>query len=146
MRRLFNDQPLKDYDTVFGYLPQYSEYKVGHDILSGNFRLHSVNADLSPWYQARQLPMNESRMGVGIPDLPSASSDFQKAIWSNRFNNFNSIFYQDGSVADPFYQIHDIKVACYRKAKSLIDQLFDDDDYKDGSTKVDIGGTIGDRN
>lgn len=146
MRRLFNDQPLKYYDTVFGYLPQYSEYKVGHDILSGNFRLHSVNADLSPWYQSRQLPMNESRMGVGIPDLPSASSDFNKAIWSNRFNNFNSIFYQDGSVADPFYQIHDIKVACYRKAKSLIDQLFDDDDYKDGSTKVDLGGTIGDRN
>lgn len=146
MRRLFNDQPLKHYDTVFGYLPQYSEYKVGHDVLSGNFRLHSVNADLSPWYQSRQLPMNESRMGIGIPDLPSASSDFTKAIWSNRFNNFNSIFYQDGSVADPFYQIHDIKVACYRKAKSLIDQLFDDDDYKDGSTKVDIGGTIGDRN
>lgn len=146
MRRLFNDQPLKHYDTVFGYLPQYSEYKVGHDVLSGNFRLHSVNADLSPWYQSRQLPMNESRMGIGIPDLPSASSDFTKAIWSNRFNNFNSIFYQDGSVADPFYQIHDIKVSCYRKAKSLIDQLFDDDDYKDGSTKVDIGGTIGDRN
>lgn len=146
MRRLFNDQPLKSYDTVFGYLPQYSEYKVGHDILSGNFRLHSINADLSPWYQSRQLPMNESRMGVGIPDLPTPSSDFTKALWSNRFNNFNSIFYQDGSVADPFYQIHDIKVACYRKAKSLIDQLFDDDDYKDGSTKVDIGGTIGDRN
>lgn len=146
MRRLFNDQPLKTYDTVFGYLPQYSEYKVGHDILSGNFRLHSVNADLSPWYQSRQLPMNASRMGVGIPELPTPSSDFTKAIWSNRFNNFNSIFYQDGSVADPFYQIHDIKVTCYRKAKSLIDQLFDDDDYKDGSTSVDIGGTIGDRN
>lgn len=146
MRRLFNDQPLKNYDTVFGYLPQYSEYKVGHDILSGNFRLHSVNADLSPWYQSRQLPMNASRMGVGIPELPTPSSDFTKAIWSNRFNNFNSIFYQDGSVADPFYQIHDIKVTCYRKAKSLIDQLFDDDDYKDGSTQVDLGGTIGDRN
>lgn len=146
MRRLFNDQPLKNYDTVFGYLPQYSEFKVGHDVLSGNFRLHSVNADLSPWYQSRQLPMNESRMGVGIPDLPSASSDFNKAIWSNRFNNFNSIFYQDGSVADPFYQIHDIKAICYRKAKSLIEQLFDDDDYKDGSTSVDLGGTVGDRN
>lgn len=146
MRRLFNDQPLKHYDTVFGYLPQYSEYKVGHDVLSGNFRLHSVNADLSPWYQSRQLPMNESRMGIGIPDLPTASSDFNKALWSNRFNNFNSIFYQDGSVADPFYQIHDIKVICFRKAKSLIDQLFDDDDYKDGSTVVELGGTIGDRN
>ncbi|AXH76144.1 MAG: major capsid protein [Microviridae sp.] len=146
MRRLFNDQPLKYYDTVFGYLPQYSEYKVGHDVLSGNFRLHSVNADLSPWYQSRQLPMNESRMGVGIPDLPTASSSFTKALWSNPFNNFNSIFYQDGSVADPFYQIHDIKVMCYRKAKSLIDQLFDDDDYKHGSTDVDLGGTIGDRN
>ncbi|WP_217903976.1 hypothetical protein, partial [Klebsiella pneumoniae] len=106
MRRLFNDQPLKSYDTVFGYLPQYSEYKVGHDILSGNFRLHSVNADLSPWYQSRQLPLNESRMGVGIPELPTPSSDFTKAIWSNRFNNVNSIFDQDGSVADPFYQIH----------------------------------------
>lgn len=146
MRRLFNDQPLKNYDTVFGYLPQYSEYKVGHDILSGNFRLHSVNADLSPWYQSRQLPMNDSRMGIGVPDLPSASSDFTKAIWSNRYNNFNSIFYSDGSVADPFYQIHDIKVTCYRKAKSLIEQMFDDDDYEDGSTKVDLGGTIADRN
>ena len=146
MRRLFNDQPLKYYDTVFGYLPQYSEYKVGHDVLSGNFRLHSINADLSPWYQSRQLPLNDSRMGIGIPDLPSPSSDFNKALWSNRYNNFNSIFYQDGSVADPFYQIHDIKVICYRKAKSLIDQLFDDADYKDGSTDVDLGGTIADRN
>lgn len=146
MRRLFNDQPLPHYDTVFGYLPQYSEYKVGHDVLSGNFRLHSVNADLSPWYQSRQLPPNPSRMGIGLPEMPVLSSDFTKAIWSSRFNNFNTIFYQDGSVADPFYQIHDIKVICYRKAKSLIDQLFDDDDYKDGSTSVDLGGTIGDRN
>ena len=145
IQRLFNDQPLHDYDTVFGYLPQYSEYKVGHDVLSGNFRLHSVNADLSPWYQARKLPFVDTPTGQ-IPSNVTIGSSFAKALWSNRLNDFNSIFYSDGSVADPFYQIHDIKVTCYRKAKSLIEQMFDDDDYKDGSTNVELGGSIGDRN
>lgn len=145
IQRLFNHQPLHDYDTVFGYLPQYSEYKVGHDVLSGNFRLHSVNADLSPWYQARSLPPLAGQTGP-IPANVTISSQFSKALWSSKYNDFNSIFYSDGSVADPFYQIHDIKVSCYRKAKSLIEQMFDDDDYKDGSTNVELGGSIGDRN
>lgn len=145
IQRLFNDQPLKDYDTVFGYLPQYSEYKVGHDVLSGNFRLNSVNADLSPWYQSRSLPTYKLPSGP-LPQNVRISSQFSKALWSSQYNDFNSIFYSDGSVADPFYQIHDIKVTCYRKAKSLIEQMFDDDDYKDGSTNVELGGTIGDRN
>lgn len=145
IQRLFNDQPLKDYDTVFGYLPQYSEYKVGHDVLSGNFRLNSVNADLSPWYQSRSLPNYQLPTGPLLQNV-RISPQFSKALWSSQYNNFNSIFYTDGSVADPFYQIHDVKVTCYRKAKSLIEQLFDDDDYKDGSTSVDVGGTIGDRN
>lgn len=145
IQRLFNDQPLKDYDTVFGYLPQYSEYKVGHDVLSGNFRLNSVNADLSPWYQSRSLPTYKLPTGPLLQNV-RISSQFSKAIWSSQYNNFNSIFYSDGSVADPFYQIHDIKVTCYRKAKSLIEQMFDDDDYKDGSTNVELGGSIGDRN
>ena len=123
IQRLFNDQPLANYDTVFGYLPQYSEYKVGHDVLSGNFRLHSVNADLSPWYQARKLPFVDTPTGQ-IPSNVTIGSSFAKALWSNRLNDFNSIFYSDGSVADPFYQIHDIKVSCYRKAKSLIEQMF----------------------
>ena len=145
IQRLFNDQPLANYDTVFGYLPQYSEYKVGHDVLSGNFRLHSVNADLSPWYQSRSLPSYKLPSGQLLQTV-KISSQFSKALWSSQYNNFNSIFYSDGSVADPFYQIHDIKVTCYRKAKSLIEQMFDDDDYKDGSTNVELGGSIGDRN
>lgn len=145
IQRLFNDQPLFKYDSVFGYLPQYSEYKVGHDVLSGNFRLHSVNADLSPWYQSRKLSHIDTPTGPS-PSPITISSTFAKALWSSKYNDFNSIFYSDGSVADPFYQIHDIKVTCYRKAKSLIEQMFDDDDYKDGSTNVELGGTIGDRN
>lgn len=145
IQRLFNDQPLSAYDSVFGYLPQYSEFKVGHDVLSGNFRLASVNADLSPWYQARKLPKIGSSTGP-LPQNLTVSSSFAKAIWSSKLNDFNSIFYTDGSVADPFYQIHDIRVTCYRKAKSLIEQMFDDDDYKDGSTNVELGGSIGDRN
>lgn len=145
IQRLFNDQPLSTYDSVFGYLPQYSEYKVGHDVLSGNFRLHSVNADLSPWYQSRKLSHIETPTGPS-PTPITISSSFAKALWSSKYNDFNSIFYSDGSVADPFYQIHDIKVSCYRKAKSLIEQMFDDDDYKDGSTNVELGGSIGDRN
>lgn len=145
IQRLFNDQPLFAYDSVFGYLPQYSEYKVGHDVLSGNFRLHSVNADLSPWYQSRKLSYIDTPSGLS-PTPITVSSSFAKALWSSKYNDFNSIFYSDGSVADPFYQIHDIKVSCYRKAKSLIEQMFDDDDYKDGSTNVELGGSIGDRN
>lgn len=145
IQRLFNDQPLFSYDTVFGYLPQYSEYKVGHDVLSGNFRLHSVNADLSAWYQSRKLSHIDTPTGPA-PTPISISSNFAKALWSSKYNDFNSIFYSDGSVADPFYQIHDIKVTCYRKAQSLIEQMFDDDDYKDGSTNVELGGSIGDRN
>ena len=132
--KLLTPQP----DSIFGYMPVYSDYKVGYDILSGNFRMDSINTGLDSWYLARQFGdlFKTEHISLGFCD----------ASILNSANNFASLFYTDNSSADHIYQVHNIRVTAYRRMRSLIEQVLDDDSDRNGSVTIDRMGTIADRN
>lgn len=131
-----------DPDDVFGFMPYYSDLKFAHDFLSGNFRLKSVNAGLDSWYLARKFKNDGSTSYI-----PEVGSSFSDSSVLSKYNNYSSIFYTDNSVADHFYQVHDIHVTAYRRMKSLVEQVLpDSEDEKNGKTTVDTMGTLKDRN
>lgn len=132
--KLLTPQP----DSIFGYMPAYSDYKVGYDILSGNFRMESINTGLDSWYLARQFGdlFKTEHISLGFCD----------ASILNSANNFASLFYTDNASADHIYQVHNIRVTAYRRMRSLIEQVLDDDSERNGSVTIDRMGTIADRN
>ena len=132
--KLLTPQP----DSIFGYMPVYSDYKVGYDILSGNFRMESINTGLDSWYLARQFGdlFKTEHISLGFCD----------ASILNSANNFASLFYTDNASADHIYQVHNIRVTAYRRMRSLIEQVLDDDSDRNGSVTIDRMGTIADRN
>lgn len=125
-------------NTIFGYMPVYSDYKVGYDILSGNFRMASINTGLDSWYLARQFGdlFKTEHISLGFCD----------ASILNSANKFATLFYTDNSSADHIYQVHNIRVTAFRRMRSLIEQVLDDDSEHNGSVTIDRMGTIADRN
>lgn len=125
-------------DSIFGYMPAYSDYKVGYDILSGNFRMNSINTGLDSWYLARQFGFNLKTEHISL--------EFCDASILNPSNRFATLFYTDNSSADHIYQVHNIRCTAYRRMRSLIEQVLEDDSDKNGSVTINRQGTIADRN
>ncbi len=125
-------------NSIFGYMPAYSDYKVGYDILSGNFRMDSISNGLDSWYLAR-------RFG-DLFKTEHISLQFCDASILNSANKFSTLFYTDNSSADHIYQVHNIRVTAYRRMRSLIEQVLEDDSDKNGNVTIDRQGTIADRN
>lgn len=132
--KLLTPQP----ETIFGYMPVYSDYKVGFDLLSGNFRMDSINTGLDSWYLSRRFGdlFKTDHISLGFCDASILNSS----------NNFASLFYTDNASADHIYQVHNIRVTAYRRMRSLIEQVLDDDSEHNGSVTIDRMGTIADRN
>lgn len=134
-----NDKLLSPFsDSIFGYMPAYSDYKVGYDILSGNFRMDSINAGLDSWYLAREFGFAEKTEHISL--------EFCDASVLNPTNRFATLFYTDNSSADHIYQVHNIRCTAYRRMRSLIEQVLDDDSQRNGSVTINRQGTIADRN
>lgn len=125
-------------DSIFGYMPAYSDYKVGYDILSGNFRMDSINVGLDSWYLAREFGYAEKTEHISL--------EFCDASILNPTNRFATLFYSDNSSADHIYQVHNIRCTAYRRMRSLIEQVLDDDSEHNGSVTISRQGTIADRN
>lgn len=134
-----NDKLLSPFsDSIFGYMPAYSDYKVGYDILSGNFRMDSINSGLDSWYLAREFGFAEKTEHISL--------EFCDASILNPTNRFATLFYTDNSSADHIYQVHNIRCTAYRRMRSLIEQVLEDDSDKNGSVTISRQGTIADRN
>lgn len=125
-------------DHIFGYMPAYSDYKVGYDILSGNFRMDSINTGLDSWYLARQFGLEEQTDHISL--------EFCDASILNSSNRFATLFYTDNSSADHIYQVHNIRCTAFRRMRSLIEQVLEDDSEHNGSVTISRQGTIADRN
>lgn len=132
--KLLTPQP----NSIFGYMPAYSDYKVGYDILSGNFRMDSINTGLDSWYLARQFG--------DLFKTEHISLAFCDASILNSANRFATLFYTDNSSSDHIYQVHNIRATAYRRMRSLIEQVLDDDSDRNGKVTIDRQGTIADRN
>lgn len=126
--------------AVFGFAPQYADYKVGHDIISGNFRYRSQNTGLDSWYIARKFADNAKE---SQPDI--SNWNFADTSAFSKYNPFDSIFYTSSDDVDHFYQIHYIKCIAYRRMHSLITQVLNEDDEKNGTVDITRSGTLADR-
>lgn len=126
--------------SILGFAPQYADYKVGHDVISGNFRYASQNTGLNSWYIARNFADKSSDAKPNI-----ANWNFADTSAFSIYNPFDSIFYSSSDQVDHFYQIHYIKCVAYRRMQSLIAQVLNEDDEKNGTVEISRSGTLVDR-
>lgn len=101
-------------DAVFGYLPRFAHYKVGRDILSGDFVLDSKNTDLSGWIMQRRFdPTKQSTLKHNKSFTEANGTQFNN-IWLYQPNNDLVSF-------DPFYCLFRFNVTSYAPMKPLFD-------------------------
>lgn len=134
-------------NKAFGFVPRYSHYKVGRDIVNGDLSLRSYEAQLSGFHLERKLPYetkaswilfntqgdwNKIIPCIDAPTfLPSLVTDeFRKIDPLDKIGMYNRVFY-DESVNDDHFIIGSVfSVTAYLPAKSLsesFDTLSDED-------------------
>lgn len=113
------------YDGVFGYVPRYAEYKVGHDQLTGDLSLPSVIDGGSSWHLNRMFDDNSFgstadniRHGLGF-------------VLGDDADQYNRIFNNTDPDVDKFYMIYQFDEVAYCPCKSLFDTYDWMEDNKD---------------
>lgn len=98
-------------NSIFGFTPRYSEYKVGFDNLTGDFIWNSTNQSLDGWYLARRMSPDFTQdfkhdTGFCLADGSQFSKIFQDT--SNNFDHFFTVFRFDVDVYAPMKSIFDM--------------------------------------
>lgn len=123
----------------FGFVPRYSEYKVGRNIVNGDLSLNSMDASMAAYYLDRKFPRFDTgafsyedsdqvvRQAFELwrPSfIPSVVFDnFRRIDPSDKLGDYGRIFRYDAVTVDPFI-IHSIfSVDAYLPAKSLSDSF-----------------------
>ena len=123
-------------ENIFGYTPRYAEYKIGHDRLTGDYRLASKNVagDVSnAWHLMRNIG-DYAQTSANLVH----SIDFVKGF---DYAQYNRIFNNTQDTADKFYLIHTFNVESQAPMHSLYDTYkFENED--EGAKKVlgDVNG------
>lgn len=105
-----NNNPL----SVFGYCPRYTEYKVGHDMLLGDFTVPHLNdgGALNAYHFGRMI--------YPTADMPAqAQGEFLFADGEQ----YNRIFNVTDSSADHFYMWYNFNIKAYRPMRSISDSI-----------------------
>ena len=104
---------------IFGFLPRYSEYKVGRDLITGLFDYDSVNVGLSSWSTMRTLDYNAVH-----------SIGFMRGDDSYQYNRiFYGDSYQGNTEIDNFIFVHRINIKVAMRAMPMYDTYdFDEDE------------------
>lgn len=127
------DQDRRNMSEIFGFTPQYSEYKVGRDFLTGDYRLRSLNAagdSSEAWHLFRDLselqynPVHNLSFVNGRVDA----------------NQYDRIFYNTDRTADKFYLHYFFGVKSTSNALPLYDEY---DFHNEGEAEkrvMDVNG------
>lgn len=108
MRQVFYDYYSQDEfasndvyeDSVFGFAPNYWQYKTNFSTLTGDFRLRSKNAEIRSFHMFRELaPISNPRGRGGIPAI--LDEEFQRAT-RRSVRVFDKIFIDQDDDADHF--------------------------------------------
>ena len=99
-------------DGVFGWTPRYAEYKVGRDMLTGDFRYGSINAGSEAWHTMREVNyLNAADIVHDLEFVQGADAD-----------QYSRIFYNtDANAADKFNIIYHFEIASWSPMKALFD-------------------------
>lgn len=112
-------------DSVFGYLPRYAEYKVGRDILSGDFCLNTRNSQLDGYHFFRLFSFDSAAQD----SLISISAEFCRG----EQEQFDRIFTDTTGHSDGITCVIRFIVDSY----SPMSQLFENYDF-DGFKQVQL--------
>lgn len=122
---------VRNMSEIFGYTPQYSEYKCGRDWLTGDYRILSLNRvgdTAQAWHLFRDLSSKPS---------PVHSQSFVSGFDDR--NQFNRIFNNTADTADHFYLHYFFGVKSTAKMLPLYDEY--DFHNDEGSERVlDVNG------
>ena len=117
------------YNELFGFTPRYAEYKVGRDILSGDFRCGSINNGAESWHTMRVLDYENYEDVVHSRDFVSGTDADQ----------YSRIFYNvDADSSDKFNVIYHFNVTSLAPMKPLFDTYDFEDKGKD--VIMDVNG------
>lgn len=122
-------------DGIFGYTPRYSEYKIGRDKLTGDFRYNSKNKlgnTSDAWHMFRKV----AGLYTQANDIKH-SFDFSVGY---DWNQYNRIFNYTNVDADKFYMIHSFGVHCSSPMHSLYDTYKFENDGEAKKVVADVNG------
>lgn len=122
---------VRNMTEIFGYTPQYAEYKCGRDWLTGDYRILSLNQageTAQAWHLFRDLSSKPS---------PVHSESFVSGFDDR--NQFNRIFNNTGDTADHFYLHYFFGVKSTAKMLPLYDE-YDFHNEKGHDKVMDVNG------
>lgn len=125
--RLYSDNGVNT-DQIFGYTPRYSEYKVGRDLLSGDFAIKSIGTDDDAYHTFR-IFNDKFLYGADSKN----NMEFRILNPALQGSNFDRIFNDTNLDVDHFICSYNINMSVQRKMSSLQDSL-----DLDGSDVVNI--------
>lgn len=131
--------------AAFGFVPRYSEYKVGRNIVNGDLSLVGLKNDMSPYTLERRLSGGQFTTGTGDgknvfvrkPDfVPSVVYDgFRRIDPSDHIGQYNRIFNYGGNDLDHFV-IHNLfYVEAFAPMKSLTSSF---DTIENGESTIEV--------
>lgn len=121
------------FDGVFGFVPFYSEYKVGYDNCFGDFTITSRNTGLDAYHLFRWI-YPEKFFDVASSDKVTLDASFLVSDPSSPYNNFERMFADTSLYRDNFVLTHQIDITAYRPMASLGDSLLPDDENNHNNT------------
>lgn len=69
--------------AAFGYIPVYSEFKIGRSVCSGDFSRRGSRKNLRPYFLEKIIDLNERKFS-DISNVSSSSGSTMLANWSNK--------------------------------------------------------------
>lgn len=120
---------------IFGYTSRYAEYKRPMDVLSGDFKVNTLNGGsltggtLATWHLNRILPLTGSTAA-------SANLAFSKGEYAQYDRVFNT-----SDNADNFYVVYHFNQTNYKPMKRLFDSFEDFEDCDGKTITTEINGT-----
>lgn len=106
-------------EKIFGYAPNYANYKVPKDWITGDFTVNTLKQELSSWHFGREFNFrgrnDEQRLEALTPQTI--------AQYSTTRSQFNRIFNVTDDSADHFIEVFSFQVDAYRPMLSISDSL-----------------------
>lgn len=115
---------------IFGFAPQYANLKSGRDIVTGDFRLHSLENSMSSWFLGRKFTPNEV-----LNSTPQINMTFCKVNGTTQAS-YDDMFAYQGTDIDHFYSLFDISIRANRPMVSISDALTLDEEMNDRKVSV----------
>lgn len=120
-------------DTIFGFTPRYSEYKVGRDRLTGDYRMFDSAGDTSDAWHLFRNPLLQTNGGSAQTFVHD-----HRFVQGYDYQQYNRIFYNTDTDFDKFYIIHNFDVVSHSPMKPLYETY----EFEDKGKKVlaDVNG------